>query len=903
MFNFFSYIWGPKGGTQQDAALVTPLDFKSQWDYSSEEESEENQVVSEEFRNPQLLEMVRADKYDEIVSLLKQNADPNFQDEHGYTALYHAINRTKPNLETIKLLLENKAEPQNQAEPQNKAAPQNQAESQNKAEPQNQANPNIKDNDGNTALHHAAKKHNIEVAELLIKSKADVNIQNNKGIFPYQYVKTYCDKTLVHLLEPEQQSLNRQLLQAVHTKNYDDAKKLLKENADPNIRDTLGRGPLTWAIMNNDPNMVKLLIKNKANIAHLNQNGLTASEVAVQNEHYEIAFILQQNLYQQNTFLVPLLHQVVKEQDTKMVAALVKRGVDVKAKSENGDTALTIAEEIKNAEIIDLLKKPSIVKQKNQAVINRLLQVAAIQDMVSLLQKLINMGGDINNPYIDDGNTALHYAAMHNNINAVTLLIQNKADITIKNKRSETALDIGQLVAKNIEFNIQQNSNNQDTNLKDLSAHQEKNKQIINLISSLQEQQIESAQEKQIEVAPEQKHPVPQAIDLWGGAWFDSLLEESEEEQRPNDSEEASEVIEEENESETQKIAIFPAKKALNKHIVAIKAANQNDEKNANSELDALQQKITEKREIGHKQIIDQNVDEVKSNSESIKNSIKQLAQNNENPKVLNNLLIIATTQSDSDTIKSLLENEHVDPNFVDDNGCSALHYAAIQGDAEKVELLLAKGAQVDIQDEYGNTPLHAAVILKRTDVITSLLQKGANVNIQDEYGNTASHFAAEAGYQKAIDLLHKKNADFTIKDHDNFTALDHAIKSTKDTRDNIDSLSQATQDESSSQDSDDDYSSTSSPQQYCYPKLCNLIHTIENLVSTEAVKQQDNAKFLLDTQFPTLLKSLNARVDQQNSADHNILESLDDVFGRWHEPTSLGHTSIVENLMQPICE
>lgn len=835
---------------------------------SEEEEEEDLNSLSEELLNAMLLESAGTNQIDEAKKLLAlKNVDPkdsnkvdpqnpnkvnrNFIDENGNTALSHAVKAK--NVEMMGLLLDSKA------------------------------NPNLKIKDGNTVLHYVTT---VEVAKLLLAYKADINILNNLGQLPYHCtqripifdqlgkpprgpVKTYNNEALSLLLTPPQKLLDRELVQASIAKNHKKIKSLLEQKADPNTKTIIG---------------------------------------------------------------TPLLHSATIKSDLSTIYLLLENNADITLKNKDGKTPLEIGKVYGKTLAVNLLKQE----------LNNQLQLAVTKSNLSKVTELINMGADVN-AQSPKGNTVLHYGISRNNKELVSLLLQNKADITIKNKDGLTALDVAQNIAKQIK-NIEiinlltsshtiapiveeqkpNESKEVDITLEEKTelTPEEDNKDITQVQEEINKSHTgdffqtlqHDATQNMIPLNPllagllfedlSEKSDYPTGefdvmkeenrIDLLAGGCFDSITEEFYEEQRP----EESEVIAEENESETQEKAILPAKQALNKHIEAIKEVPT--EKQLHSQLEQLQEAITKKREIDYdKENIDSSA--LTQNPNEINNLITELAQATTEPAILNNLLIIATTQADNSTTELLAKNAVVNKDFLDQNGYSALHYAAIQGDIEKVNTLLKNGADINIKNKYGNTPLHAAVILKRTDVIKSLLEKGADVNAQDIYGNTAAHFAADAGDHEAIDLLHAKNADFTIQDHDGFTTLDHAIKSAQDTRDKIDSPPPATQDESSSKDSSNNSSSISSPQQYFYQKLLNLMHTVKNLVSKEEVKQQDNAKFLLDQQFLTTLKSLDLDyIHNKNSANPDILKFLDNVFKDWHEPTS---TPAIGELMQPICD
>lgn len=67
------------------------------------------------------------------------------------------------------------------------------------------------------------------------------------------------------------------------------------------------------------------------------------------------------------------------------------------------------------------------------------------------------------------------------------------------------------------------------------------------------------------------------------------------------------------------------------------------------------------------------------------------------------------------------------------------LHFAAADGDVDRMKALIAAGGDVNAFDELGFTPLHYAAKSERLEAITFLLSVGANVDAQDESkaGNT----------------------------------------------------------------------------------------------------------------------------------------------------------------------
>ena len=63
------------------------------------------------------------------------------------------------------------------------------------------------------------------------------------------------------------------------------------------------------------------------------------------------------------------------------------------------------------------------------------------------------------------------------------------------------------------------------------------------------------------------------------------------------------------------------------------------------------------------------------------------------------------------------------------------LHWAAVGGHKDVVELLLAHGAEVNARYSDGYTPLHYAAANGHKDVVELLLANEADVNAKDEHG------------------------------------------------------------------------------------------------------------------------------------------------------------------------
>ena len=181
--------------------------------------------------------------------LIKLGADIDNTNANFKTSLHYAIeNNSDKLLESVNLLLSKNA------------------------------NPNIKDRNGNTALHlaviNAYKSKNyeeyIEVINTLIKYKADVNILNNKNQLALNIAVSNNDTEISNILINAKSELNNfdngyaPIHIAVKNNNTSIVDSLLLNGAKVDVKDKMGYSPLAIAVENDNLEMCRKLIKNNA---------------------------------------------------------------------------------------------------------------------------------------------------------------------------------------------------------------------------------------------------------------------------------------------------------------------------------------------------------------------------------------------------------------------------------------------------------------------------------------------------------------------------------------------------------------------------------------------------------------------------------------------------------------
>jgi uncharacterized protein len=144
---------------------------------------------------------------------------------------------------------------------------------------------------------------------------------------------------------------------------------------------------------------------------------------------------------------------------------------------------------------------------------------------------------------------------------------------------------------------------------------------------------------------------------------------------------------------------------------------------------------------------------------------------NSRDPKGQTGLTLAAQSQSWR-AEEALLAHPGVDVNALNGAGESALMLVALKGDLGQCQRLLDRGAKVQ---QPGWSPIHYAATGPSTQIVELLLARGADIDAESPNGSTPLMLAARYGSEDTVNLLLARGADVTRRNERNLRASDFA--------------------------------------------------------------------------------------------------------------------------------
>jgi ankyrin repeat protein len=271
-------------------------------------------------------------------------------------------------------------------------------------------NVNQQDPQGSTPLHGAIFMNAPEIIKILLDAGADVNVANNVGSTPLSLALSQRLYELMHELVRRGANVNQQdakgntLLMGPYG-SREAVKILLDVGADVSITNNSGENPLTQALLRNDHEIIKELCDAKVNFNSRFSDGNTA------------------------------LIWAVKKGNQIIIERLLKLGADVNQADNKGWTPLMCAAQGGNAAIIKILLEAGADPKDGDTP----LSIAVSRSEKQLAKELIGQGADVNLKYVN-GKTLLTQAIANKDKEMVELLLEGKADVNQKDAEGRTPL-------------------------------------------------------------------------------------------------------------------------------------------------------------------------------------------------------------------------------------------------------------------------------------------------------------------------------------------------------------------------------------------------------------------------------------------------------------------------------
>jgi ankyrin repeat protein len=215
-------------------------------------------------------------------------------------------------------------------------------------------NVNASEADGSTALHWAAQRDNLGIADLLIAAGADVKAATRYNITPLSLACTNGNAAFIERLlkagaDPNSTSEEGQtaLMTAALTGKVDAVKLLLARGANVNAREPYrGQTALMWAASEGNAAAAGMLIEFGAEVKAKSKAGFTPLLFAVRNGHNDVVQVLLDHGANVNDVApdgTNALNMAVVNAYFELAATLLDRGADPNMPDPRGSALHTLA--------------------------------------------------------------------------------------------------------------------------------------------------------------------------------------------------------------------------------------------------------------------------------------------------------------------------------------------------------------------------------------------------------------------------------------------------------------------------------------------------------------------------------------------------------------------------------
>uniref|UniRef100_A0A6P7F814 Serine/threonine-protein phosphatase 6 regulatory ankyrin repeat subunit A isoform X2 n=1 Tax=Diabrotica virgifera virgifera TaxID=50390 RepID=A0A6P7F814_DIAVI len=580
---------------------------------------------------------------------------------------------------------------------------------------------------GDTALHLAVRRKDIDMVRILVDYGTSVDIRNGEGQTPLHIAAAEGDEVLV--------------------------KYFYGVRASASVTDNQDRTPMHLAAENGHANIIELLAdKFKASILERTKDGSTLMHIASLNGHADCAMMLFKKgvyLHMPNKDGARSIHTAARYGHVGIINTLLQKGEKVDVTTNDNYTALHIAvESCKPLVVETLLGYGADVHVRGGKLKETALHIAArVKDGEKCALMLLKSGAGPNIA-THDGNTPVHVAAKYGNLQTLLLLLEDGGDPQFKNKKGETPLH---LAARGCKAEVVQlliayvkDHKSEEKAAAYINETNENDESALHYICTVTKEEVEVPNSDRevakillengadVKLLTKQHESAFHYVALAGN---NDVVMEMISHMSPTDSQKA---LNRQNDHGWTPLLIASRKG----HIDLVNNLLANHARVDVFDLEG-RSALHLAAEQGYLQVCD--------------SLLTHKAFINSKSRNGRTALHLAAMNGYIHLVKFLIKDHNAVIDILTLKKQTPLHLAAAAGQIEVCKLLLELGADIDATDEQGQKPIHAACQNNYSEVAKLFLQQHPSlVMATTKDGNTCAHIAAAQGSVTVIEELMK---------------------------------------------------------------------------------------------------------------------------------------------------
>ena len=306
----------------------------------------------------------------------------------------------------------------------------------------NQYKKNRQTDTGIELMEQAVQNDDLTAVSCMLDAGFDINMKLNKDKTPLMRSVELKKERITNFLLSKHADVNARtkdslggdtaLILAFSNGNLDVVRDLLEAGADPNLSDADGKSPLIIAEMQRhlDLPTLKVMQTHGADLLAVSKYGFTLFGWAANHNNIEVVkYLLEQGVDVNGVDSERPLIEAAATGNIEMVKFLCQQGANVNITQKNGRTALVYA--LDYPEIITyLLQQQADPNQIDDEGLTALM-IASVNNKKDAVGPLVRGGAKVNKKSTN-GLSALMYATMHDNVETAKELLKHGADVNAR---------------------------------------------------------------------------------------------------------------------------------------------------------------------------------------------------------------------------------------------------------------------------------------------------------------------------------------------------------------------------------------------------------------------------------------------------------------------------------------